>query len=41
LRMLAEVAIEGGRAAFLCADDGKVNEFAGHGRAIEERDYYS
>jgi hypothetical protein len=39
LRMLAEVAIERGRAAFLRADNGKVNEFAGHGRAIEERDY--
>jgi len=41
LRVLAQVAIEGGRAAFLRADDGKVDEFAGHGMAIEERDYYS
>jgi hypothetical protein len=41
LRVLAQVAIEGGCTALLRADNGKVDEFAGHGMAIEERDYYS
>ena len=41
LWVLAQVALEGGCTALLRADNGKVDEFAGHGMAIKERDYYS